>query len=228
MQARRHSAIWTVNRRAAGLDWKSSGRFGAGDQGLRCPPFWRVNRTGAPARLRTPMAPKGVRLRSSALRHERSRGTYAARSPPIWVTPSLGTERACKACAFVPAWFDSRVTHHHCGRSWKVEHLSATQENRFRLPTSAPSSPVSKSGDCTRLKNAGGQFKSGAGHHFGGRQRAAVDPCKIDVRSSTLRCSTMSFPSSHLGEGAPLLTEEGTFESCGGSQPYSSSRSSTG
>ena len=38
MQARRHSAIWTVNRRAAGLDWKSSGRFGAGDQGLRCPP----------------------------------------------------------------------------------------------------------------------------------------------------------------------------------------------
>jgi hypothetical protein len=134
------------------------------------------------------------------------------------VTSSLGTERACKACAFVPAWFDSRVTHHHCGRSWKVEHLSATQENRFRLPTSAPSSPVSKSGDCTRLKNAGGQFKSGAGHHFGGRQRAAVDPCKIDVRSSTLRCSTISFPSSHLGEGAPLLTEEGTFESCGGSQ----------
>jgi hypothetical protein len=87
--------------------------------------------------------------------------------PPIRVTSSLGTERACKACAFVPAWFDSRVTHHHCGRSWKVEHLSATQENRFRLPTSAPSSPVSKSGDCTRLKNAGGQFKSGAGHHFG-------------------------------------------------------------
>ena len=167
MQVRRHSAIWTVNRRAAGLDWKSSGRFGAGDQGLRCPPPWRVNRTGAPARLRTPMAPKGVRLRSSALRHERSRGTCAARSPPIRVTSSLGTERACKACAFVPAWFDSRVTHHHCGRSWKVEHLSATQENRFRLPTSAPSSPVSKSGDCTRLKNAGGQFKSGAGHHFG-------------------------------------------------------------
>jgi hypothetical protein len=53
---------------------------------------------------------------------------------------------------------------------------------------------------------------------FRGRQRAAVDPCKIDVRSSTLRCSTISFPSSHLGEGAPLLTEEGTFESCGGSQ----------
>ena len=53
---------------------------------------------------------------------------------------------------------------------------------------------------------------------FRGRQRAAVDPCKIDVRSSTLRCSTISFPSSHLGEGAPLLTEEDTFESCGGSQ----------
>jgi hypothetical protein len=33
-------------------------------------------------------------------------------SPPIRVTPSLGTERACKARAFVPAWFDSRVTHH--------------------------------------------------------------------------------------------------------------------
>ena len=204
MQARRHSAIWTVNRRAAGLDWKSSGRFGAGDQGLRCPPPWRVNRTGAPARLRTPMAPKGVRLRSSALRHERSR--QAGRTPaplrslqprhhsrddrsgneapgvahnhetrvrvalpqPIWVTPSLGTERACKACAFVPAWFDSRVTHHrHRGRSWKVEHLSATQENRFRLPTSAPIRPVSKSGDCTRLKSAGGQFEPGAGHQFG-------------------------------------------------------------
>lgn len=203
MQARRHSAIWTVNRRAAGLDWKSSGRFGAGDQGLRCPPPWRVNRTGAPARLRTPMAPKGVRLRSSALRHQRSR--QAGRTPAplrslqasalfiagrsarypcglisrvepgatpgpatnFRVTPSLGTERACKARAFVPAWFDSRVTHHHCGRSWKVEHLSATQENRFRLPTSAPTSPVSKSGDCTRLKNAGGQFESGAGHHFG-------------------------------------------------------------
>jgi hypothetical protein len=59
---------------------------------------------------------------------------------------------------------------------------------------------------------------------FRGRQRAAVDPCKIDVRSSTLRCSTISFPSSHLGEGAPLLTEEGTFESCGGSQPTTSDR----
>jgi hypothetical protein len=168
VQARRHSAIWTVNRRAAGLDWKSSGRFGAGDQGLRCPPPWRVNRTGAPARLRTPMAPKGVRLKSSALRHKRSRQAGRAPAPqPIRVTSSLGTERACKARAFVPAWFDSRVTHHHCGRSWKVEHLGATQENRFRLPTSAPSSPVSKSGDCTRLKSAGGQFKSGAGHHFG-------------------------------------------------------------
>jgi hypothetical protein len=143
------------------------------------------------------------------------------------VTSSLGTERACKACAFVPAWFDSRVAHHQCGRSWKVEHLSATQEIRFRLPTSAPSSPVSKSGDCTRLKNAGGQFKSGAGHHLGGRQRAAVDPCKIDVRSSTLRCSTTSFPSSHLGEGAPLLTETGTFESCGGSQSTSPAGSTT-
>jgi hypothetical protein len=57
---------------------------------------------------------------------------------------------------------------------------------------------------------------------FRGKQRAAVDPCKIDVRSSTLRCSTISFPSSHLGEGAPLLTEEGTFESCGGSHSSTS------
>ena len=100
----------------------------------------------------------------------RSNGTGGEFAAGIhrWVTPSLGTERACKACAYVPAWFDSRVTHHHQrGRSWKVEHLSATQENRFRLPTSAPSSPVSKSGDCTRLKSAGGQFESGAGHHFG-------------------------------------------------------------
>ena len=175
MQARRHSAIWTVNRRAAGLDWKSSGRFGAGDQGLRCPPFWRVNRTGVPARLRTPMAPQGVRLRSSALRHQRLRQAGCSPAQPrglqasahIRVTPSLGTERACKACACAPAWFDSRVTHHQCGRSWKVEHLSATQEIRFRLPTSAPSRPVSKSGDCARLKIAGGRFESGAGHHLG-------------------------------------------------------------
>ena len=80
MRARRHSAIRTVNRRAAGLDWKSSGRFGAGDQGLRCPPPWRVNRTGAPARLRTPMAPKGVRLRSSALRQFRLKLAATLRS----------------------------------------------------------------------------------------------------------------------------------------------------
>jgi hypothetical protein len=36
--------FWTVNRRAAGPDWKSSGRFGAGDQGLRCPPPWSMIR----------------------------------------------------------------------------------------------------------------------------------------------------------------------------------------
>ena len=45
----------------------------------RHPNLGEVNRTGAPARLRTPMAPKGVRLRSSALRHQRSR--QAGRTP---------------------------------------------------------------------------------------------------------------------------------------------------
>ena len=30
----------------------------------------------------------------------------------IWVTPSLVTERACKACAYAHARFDSAVTHH--------------------------------------------------------------------------------------------------------------------
>ncbi len=73
------------------------------------------------------------------------------------------------------------------------------------------------SGESIGLKNRRGWFETNSGHHFGGKQRAAVDPCKIDVRSSTLRCSTIIFPSSHLGEGAPLLTEEGTFESYGGS-----------
>lgn len=163
----------------------------------------------------------------------------------FWVTSSLGTERACKACACAPAWFDSRVTHHSCGRSWKVEHLSATQEIRFRLPTSAPSGfehdlratryafvarksrfplsgscfgPVSKSGDRTRLKSAGGRFESGAGHHLGAGSGLQL----ILARSTSgVRLSAVppfSFPSSHLGEGAPLLTETGTFESCGGSQ----------
>ena len=150
--------------------------------------------------------------------HNHETRVRVALPQPIRVTPSLGTERACKARAFVPAWFDSRVTHHHCGRSWKVEHLSATQENRFRLPTSAPSSPVSKSGDCTRLKSAGGQFESGAGHHFGAGSGLQLILARSTSGVRTLRCSTISFPSSHLGEGAPLLTEEGTFESCGGSQ----------
>ena len=144
--------------------------------------------------------------------HNHETRVRVALPQPIRVTPSLGTERACKACAFVPAWFNSRVTHHHCGRSWKVEHLSATQENRFRLPTSAPISPVSKSGDCTRLKSAGGQFKSGAGHHFGAGSGLQLILARSTSGVRTLRCSTISFPSSHLGEGAPLLTEEGTFE----------------
>jgi hypothetical protein len=33
----------------------------------------------------------------------------------IWVTPSLVTERTCKACAFAHARFDSAVTHHPFG-----------------------------------------------------------------------------------------------------------------
>ena len=93
MQARRHSAIRTVNRRAAGLDWKSSGRFGAGDQGLRCPPSWRVNRTGAPARLRTPMAPQDVRLRSSALRQFRLKLAASLRSACMLVAAQKQTCR---------------------------------------------------------------------------------------------------------------------------------------
>jgi hypothetical protein len=53
----------------------------AADRVRRCPPPWRVNRTGAPARLRTPMAPKGVRLMSSALRHKRSRPAGCTPAP---------------------------------------------------------------------------------------------------------------------------------------------------
>jgi hypothetical protein len=164
VQVRRHSAIWTVNRRAAGLDWKSSGRFGAGDQGLRCPPPWSMIRKSGhrfslatnAKRLRGDHAQSkrqiGMTIRRSVIpilesQPDRRAGTasntdgterceaqvlgsppstiapgrtyagaaeeFAASAPfPIWVTPSLGTERACKACAFVPAWFDSRVTHH--------------------------------------------------------------------------------------------------------------------
>ena len=48
--------------------------------------------------------------------------------------------------------------------------------------------------------------------------KGAVDPCTIGAAGAVPALSTISFPSSHLGEGAPLLTEEGTFESCGGSQ----------
>ena len=191
VQARRHSAIWTVNRRAAGLDWKSSGRFGAGDQGLRCPPPWSMIRKSG---HRFSLATNAKRLRGDHAQTKRQIGmtirrsvipilesqpdrragtasntdgterceaqilgsppstiapgrTYAgaaegfaspgtisrddrsgnqapgvahnhetrvrvALPQPIRVTPSLGTERACKARAFVPAWFDSRVTHH--------------------------------------------------------------------------------------------------------------------
>ena len=128
MQARRHSAIWTVNRRAAGLDWKSSGRFGAGDQGLRCPPPWRVNRTGAPARLRTPMAPKGVRLRSSALRHQRSR--QAGRTPaPLRSLQASAPFRGMTGAVTRPA----AVAHNH--------------ETRVRVALPATNPGNAKSGD---------------------------------------------------------------------------------
>ena len=38
----------------------------------------------------------------------------------FWVTPSLVTERACKACAFARARFDSAVTHHLKMRTWSI------------------------------------------------------------------------------------------------------------
>lgn len=52
--------------------------------------------------------------------------------------------------------------------------------DRYRL--AAPIRPVSKSGDCTRLKSGGGLFESGSGHHLS-------DSIKI---SSTICCSSCS------------------------------------
>ena len=48
--------------------------------------------------------------------------------------------------------------------------------------------------------------------------KGAVDPCKIDAAGAVPAFSTISFPSSHLGEGARLLTGVARFETVGGSQ----------
>jgi hypothetical protein len=48
--------------------------------------------------------------------------------------------------------------------------------------------------------------------------KGAVDPCKIDAAGAVPALSTISFPSSHLGEGARLLTGVARFETVGGSQ----------
>jgi hypothetical protein len=77
VQARRHSAIWTVNRRAAGLDWKSSGRFGAGDQGLRCPPPWSMIRKSG---HRFSLATNAKRLRGDHAQTKRQIGMTIRRS----------------------------------------------------------------------------------------------------------------------------------------------------
>ena len=64
----------------------------------------------------------------------------AAPFTTIWVTPSLETERACKACAFARARFDSAVTHHlKCGRGLLAGPWSATPVMWVRFPPSAPS-----------------------------------------------------------------------------------------
>jgi hypothetical protein len=48
--------------------------------------------------------------------------------------------------------------------------------------------------------------------------KGAVDPCKIDAAGAVPALSTISFPSSHLGEGARLLTGVARFETVDGSQ----------
>jgi hypothetical protein len=48
--------------------------------------------------------------------------------------------------------------------------------------------------------------------------KGAVDPCKIDAAGAIPALSTISFPSSHLGEGARLLTGVARFETVDGSQ----------
>lgn len=48
--------------------------------------------------------------------------------------------------------------------------------------------------------------------------KGAFDPCKIEAAGAVPALSTISFPSSHLGEGARLLTGVARFETVGGSQ----------
>ena len=48
--------------------------------------------------------------------------------------------------------------------------------------------------------------------------KGAVDPCKIDAAGAVPALSTISFPSSHLGEGTRLLTGVARFETVDGNQ----------
>ena len=48
--------------------------------------------------------------------------------------------------------------------------------------------------------------------------KGAFDPCKIEEAGAVPALSTISFPSSHLGEGARLLTGVARFETVDGSQ----------
>ena len=48
--------------------------------------------------------------------------------------------------------------------------------------------------------------------------KGAFDPCKIEAAGAVPALSTISFPSSHLGEGTRLLTGIARFETVGGSQ----------
>jgi hypothetical protein len=48
--------------------------------------------------------------------------------------------------------------------------------------------------------------------------KGAFDPCKIEAAGAVPALSTISFPSSHLGEGTRLLTGAARFETVGGSQ----------
>lgn len=85
----------------------------------------------------------------------------------IWVTPSLGTERGCKPCAFAPARFDSAVTHHQCGRSSSVEHDLAKVGVEGSTPfVRSNQRPGSNCGQCDGLKNRRSWFDPGLGHQM--------------------------------------------------------------
>ena len=51
-----------------------------------------------------------------------------------------------------------------------------------------------------------------------GREPGLEHALQASFAEGGTRALHQSFPSSHLGEGCRLLTGEGTFESCGGSQ----------